>query len=157
MIRSNTGLTRTSDRDARHCVSTKSTLRYGISGFTLIEVLVSMTILSIGIALSISLVSKSLSNIKRIEARARIVDQANSVMELTLLDQEISEPVAFDGDFEDGTRWTMHIEEYIPDDDEFLAQAAMPVRLLSFTVEMFQPNSNVVDYRLRTLKLVPER
>ena len=128
---------------------------HGISGFTLIEVLVSMTILAIAIALSVSLISKSLSNVRRIEARTRIINYANSVMELTLLDQDIREPVSFDGDFEDGTRWTMQVEEYIPDDVEFLEQGEMSVKLLSYTVEMFQPHSNIMDYRLRTLKLVP--
>jgi general secretion pathway protein I len=126
------------------------------AGFTLVEVLVAMTLLAIGIALSVSLISKSLSNIKMMEARARIVDQANSVMELTLLDPEIGEPRTFDGDFEDGTRWTMRIEEYTPDDDGLVGrQADMPVRLLAYTVEMFHPRSSAVDYRLRTLKLVP--
>jgi prepilin-type N-terminal cleavage/methylation domain-containing protein len=125
------------------------------AGFTLIEVVVAITLLAIGITLSVSLISKSLVNIKRIEARTRIVDHANSVMELTLIDPEIREPGAFDGDFEDGTRWTMLIEEYIPDNEELFEQVDMPVKLLSYTVEMFYPRSNAVDYRLRTLKLVP--
>ena len=146
---------RTGARDARHCVSTKATKPHGTFGFTLIEVLVSMTILAMAIALSVSLISKSLSNVRRIEARTQIVNHANSVMELTLLDQDITEPVAFDGDFEDGTRWTMKIEDYVPDDVDLLEQGDMPVRLLSYTLEMFQPHSNVMDYRLRTLKLVP--
>ena len=127
------------------------------AGFTLIEVLIATTLLAVGIALSVSLIGKSLGNIKRIEARTRIVDHANSVMELTLLDPEIREPGSFDGDFEDGTRWTMRIEEYIPDYGEPLEQADMPVRLLAYTVEMFPPHSSVVDYRLRTLKLVSVR
>jgi general secretion pathway protein I len=127
------------------------------AGFTLVEVLVAMTLLAIGIALSVSLISKSLGNIKRMEARTRIVDHANSVMELTLLDPEIREPGAFDGDFEDGTRWTMRIEEYTPDDEGILEQVNMPVKMLAYTVEMFYQRSNSVDYRLRTLKLVPVR
>jgi len=125
------------------------------AGFTLVEVLVAMTLLAIGIAFSVSLINKSLGNIRKIEARTRIIDHANSVMELTLLDPEIKEPGTFDGDFEDGTRWTMKIEEYIPDNEEHLTQADMPVKLLAYTVEMFPPRSNVMDYRLRTLKLVP--
>ena len=129
----------------------------GVSGFTLVEVLVAMTLLAIAIALSVSLISKSLNNIRMIETRARIVDHASSVMELTLLDQDIREPRAFDGDFEDGTRWVMRIEEYIPDDDTLFGQVVMPVKMLSYTVEMYQPRSNIVDYRLRTLKLVPDR
>jgi len=126
------------------------------SGFTLLEVLVAITILAIGIALTVSTISKSLVNIRIIDARMRIVDQANSVMELTLLDPEIKEPGSFNGDFEDGVRWTMRIEEYIPEEMSLSDPAEMPVRLLAYTVEMFQPHSSAVEYRLRTLKLTPK-
>lgn len=126
-------------------------------GFTLLEVLVAITILAIGIALTVSLISKSLINIRIIDARTRIVDHANSVMELTLLDPEIREPGAFEGDFEDGTRWTMQIEEYNPDEQALSEQVVeMPVRLLEYKLEMFQPHSNAAEYRLMTLKLVPK-
>ena len=125
------------------------------NGFTLLEVLVSMTILAVGISLGISLISRSLGNIGRVDARTRIVDHANSVMELTLINPEIIEPGHFEGDFEDGTRWTVRIEEYVPEESELSEKVDMRVRLLSYTVEMFQPHSGVVDYRLRTLKLVP--
>ena len=125
------------------------------AGFTLLEVLVAMTLLAIGIALGISLISRSMNNIRRGEARTRIVNHAGAVMELVLLDPEIREPTVFDGDFEDGTRWIMRIEEYIPDGPVVSEQVVMPVRLLAYTVELFQPRSNSVDYRLRTLKLVP--
>lgn len=125
------------------------------AGFTLLEVLVAMTLLTVGITLAVSLISSSLGNIRKIDARARIIEHANSVMELTLLDPKITEPVTFDGDFEDGTRWIMRIEEYIPEEAALLNQVDMPVRLLAYTVEMFQPHSSAVDFNLRTLKLVP--
>ena len=133
---------------------------FSMTGFTLIEVLVAMTILAIGIALGVSVISKSMGNIRRVEARARLVEHANSVMELTLLDPEIRGPGAFNGDFADGTRWTMRIEEYVPEyapDESILSEVDIPVILLAYTVEMFPPRSNVVNYRLRTLKLVPRQ
>ena len=132
----------------------RSVLRHN-SGFTLLEVVAAMTILAVGIALGISLISRSLGNIGKVDDQARIVDHANSVMELTLLDPKIIEPGAFQGDFEDGTRWTMRIEEYVPDEEELSEYVNMPVKLLAYTVEMFKPHSSVADYRLRTLKLVP--
>jgi len=128
------------------------------TGFTLLEVLVAMTVLAIGIALGVSLITKSLGNIRKIESRARIADHANAVMELVLLDQGIREPTSFDGDFpEDGTRWIMHIEDYVPEEETLLEEVNMQVKLLSYTVELFQPRSSVVSYRLRTLKLVPRQ
>lgn len=132
------------------------------SGFTLIEVLVAITVLAIGIALGVSLISKALINVRKVEMRARIADHANAVMELTLLDPSIKDPTSFNGDFpEDGTRWVINIEDYTPEttsaDAAFSEEVNMRVKLLSYTVEMFPPHSNVVDYRLRTLKLVPKQ
>jgi prepilin-type N-terminal cleavage/methylation domain-containing protein len=134
-------------------MTTRSLFRQN-AGFTLLEVLVAMTVLSVGIALGVSLISRATGNIKKVDARARIVNHASSVMELTLLDPKIIEPGSFNGDFEDGVRWTMHIEEYIPNEAELSEYEDMPVKLLAYTVEMFQPHSSVMDYRLRTLKLV---
>jgi len=125
------------------------------AGFTLLEVLVAMTVLAVGVTLTVSLISSSLGNIRKVDARVRIIEQANSVMELMLLDPSITEPGTFDGDFEDGTRWIARIEEYAPDVTLPADQDNMPVKLLAYTVEMFPPRSGAVDYHLRTLKLVP--
>jgi prepilin-type N-terminal cleavage/methylation domain-containing protein len=127
------------------------------TGFTLFEVLVAITVLAIGVALAASLIGKSIGNIRKIETRARLVEHASSVMELTLLDQKITEPTSFDGDFADGTRWTMRIEDYFPEEQALMAPIDMPVKLLAYTVEVFPPGSGAADFRLRTLKLVPVR
>jgi hypothetical protein len=71
------------------------------------------------------------------------------------LDPEVRDSRTFNGDFTDGTRWTMRIEEYVPDEPASVDQVDMQVKLLAYTVEMFQPRSTAVDYRLRTLKIVP--
>ena len=127
-------------------------------GFTLLEVLVALTLLAIGAAITMSLVSGSLGNIRKVQLRTRIIEHAEAVMELALLDESIRRPTEFNGDFEDGTRWTVHVEAYTEPDDLQLRPRAlpqnMPVRLLSYRVEMFSPDSGVSEYRLETLKLV---
>lgn len=127
-------------------------------GFTLLEVLVSLTILAVGVALALSLISGSLGNIRKVQQKTRTVEHAEAVMELALLDDSNNEPRTFAGDFEDGTRWTVHIENYEMPIPEGLQPRSSPqnmtVKLLSYTVEMFSPDSRVSDYRLQTLKLV---
>lgn len=127
-------------------------------GFTLLEVLVALTVLAVGAAITISLISGSLGNIRKVQSRTRIVNHAQTVMELTLLDGTIQGPTSFSGDFEDGTRWTVRVEEYeLPDSPALKPQNLqqnVSAKLLSYTVEMFMPASSASDYHLQTLKLV---
>jgi prepilin-type N-terminal cleavage/methylation domain-containing protein len=134
---------------------------FGISsneGFTLLEVLVSLTILAVGAALTLSLISGSLGNIRKVQLKTRTVEHAEAVMELALLDDSIQEPTSFTGDFEDGTRWSVRVEDYVLPTPERIPPPNSPqtiaVKLLCYTVEMFNPESRGADYRLQTLKLV---
>jgi prepilin-type N-terminal cleavage/methylation domain-containing protein len=129
------------------------------NGFTLLEVLVALTVLAIGAALTLSLISGSLANIRKVQLKTRTVEHAEAVMELALLSDTNNEPRTFTGDFpEDGTRWTVRIENYEMPVPEGLQPRSspqnMPVKLLSYTVEMFSPDSRTSDYHLQTLKLV---
>jgi prepilin-type N-terminal cleavage/methylation domain-containing protein len=127
-------------------------------GFTLLEVLVALTVLAVGASITISLLSGSLGNIRKVQARTRIIDHAQTVMELALLDEAIQGPTGFSGDFEDGTRWSVRVEEYEnPDSTEFKSLELpqnIRAKLLHYTVEMFSPASRVSDYHLQTLKWV---
>ncbi len=129
-----------------------------MAGFTLLEVLVSLTILAVGVALTLSLISGSLGNIRKVQLKTRIVEHAESVMELVLLDESIHQPTILTGDFEDGTRWSVRVENYAAPNQDRLQGRTLPVnfqvKMLSYTVEMFSPDSRGVDYRLQTLKLV---
>jgi prepilin-type N-terminal cleavage/methylation domain-containing protein len=129
-------------------------------GFTLLEVMVCLTILAVGAALALSLISGCLGNIRKVQLRTRTVEHAEAVMELALLDDTVNKPTSFSGDFEDGTRWSVRIENYTPPVPVQMQQRAlpqnmnMPVKLLSYTVEMFSPNSSAPDFQLQTLKVV---
>ena len=133
----------------------------GAQGFTLLEVLVALTVLAVGAALTLSLISGSLGNIRKVQLRTRVVEHAEAVMELALLDGSIAQPTTFTGNFEDGTRWSVNVEEYEPPIPPQMQPQDLPpnlpVKLLSYTVEMFSPDSRAPDYRLQTLKLVNKR
>jgi len=130
----------------------------GQQGFTLLEVMVCLTLLAVGAALTLSLISGSLANIRKVQLRTRTVEHAEAVMELALLDDSIDKPTTFTGDFEDGTRWSVRVENYtLPAPVELQPRALpqnMPVKLLCYTVEMFSPDSRGSDYQLQTLKVV---
>jgi|WetSurMetagenome_2_1015567.scaffolds.fasta_scaffold32843_2 prepilin-type N-terminal cleavage/methylation domain-containing protein len=136
------------------------------TGFTLLEVLVALAVLGIGVALTLSLISGSLRNIRKVQVSTRSIQHAETVLEMALLDDSIKKPTSLRGDFEDGTRWTVEIDEYLPPDsapnatrlsDQLLGdrqQSALAVRLFSYTVDVMAPTSQAPDFTLQTLKLV---
>lgn len=135
----------------------RRTLR-GRAGFTLLEVLIALTILSVGAALAISAISGALGNIRKVRLRTQLVEHAETVMELALLDDSVKGPTTLHGDFEDGTRWSVVVADHELESPQALPGALerpLPIKLLSYTVEVFGPGSASPDYRLFTLKLVP--
>lgn len=135
----------------------RRTLR-GRAGFTLLEVLIALTILSVGAALAIAAISGALGNIRKVRLRTQLVEHAETVMELALLDDSVKGPTTLHGDFEDGTRWSVVVADHELPSPQALPGALerpLPIKLLSYTVEVFGPGSASADYRLVTLKVVP--
>ncbi len=128
-------------------------------GFTLLEVLITLAILGVGTALTLSLISGALGNIRKVQQRIRNMNHAETVMELTLLDDSIQGPRVLTGDFEDGTRWTVTVNDYEMPRNQLLPLSTtpaqeLPIKMLSYSVEVFGPESRTPDLRLHTLKLV---
>jgi prepilin-type N-terminal cleavage/methylation domain-containing protein len=127
------------------------------SGFTLLEIMVALTVMAIGAAVTVSLLTGSLGNVRKAQLRTKIIEHAESVMETALLDDTILTPTTLSGDFEDGTSWNVNIEQYSPDVLPVSLQTVnvqnLPYQLLQYTVEVFNPGSRVANYRLQTLKL----
>jgi prepilin-type N-terminal cleavage/methylation domain-containing protein len=131
------------------------------SGFTLLEVLVTLAILAVGSALTLSLISGTLANIRKVQQRTRTIQHAEAVMELALLDDGIRKPTTFRGDFEDGTRWSVQVDE-MPAPEQPAAgplppnqpQIENPLRLFSYTVDVMSPDARTPDFSLQTLKIV---
>ena len=132
-----------------------------MAGFTLLEVVVALGILGVGTALTMSLISGSLKNIREVHHRERAVEYAESVLEIALLDDGTREPTTLQGDFPDGTLWTLEIADYGPQQD-WLAlppstlQAQFPFRLLSYAVDIISP-AGQKEFQMHTLKLVSTR
>jgi prepilin-type N-terminal cleavage/methylation domain-containing protein len=128
------------------------------SGFTLLEVLVTLTILAVGAVLTLSLISASLGNIRKVRLRTRAVEHARQVMELALVDDAIAGPSTLAGDYEDGTRWSVVIGEMqMPVPATVMQNVQMtqlPFKVLSYAVEVTEPNSTTPVFQLQTLKLV---
>lgn len=128
------------------------------SGFTLLEVLVTLTILAVGAALTLSLISASLGNIRKVRLRTRAIEHARQVMELALVDDAITGAATLGGDYEDGTRWSVAISEVempMPATAMQNVQAGqLPFKVLSYAVEVTEPNSTQPVFHLQTLKLI---
>jgi prepilin-type N-terminal cleavage/methylation domain-containing protein len=126
-------------------------------GFTLLEVLVTLTVLGVGSALTLSLVSGSLGNIRKVQVRSRTIHHAETVLELALLDDSIEGPTVLQGDFEDGTRWTVEVTDFVMPDPPWVdlqRPLQLPIKALAYDVAVIGPGSAAVDFRLHTLKIV---
>lgn len=129
----------------------------GESGFTLLEVLVTLAVLAVGIALTLSVITGSLANVRKVQLRTRTIQHAETVMELSLLDESIKQPTTLRGDFEDGTRWMLVVNEIempLPEQPMLPQRPEWPMKLFAYSVEVYGPDSPTPDLRLRTLKVV---
>jgi prepilin-type N-terminal cleavage/methylation domain-containing protein len=125
------------------------------AGFTLLEVLVALSVLAIGATIALSLISGALGNIRKVQLRTRTIQHAETVMELSLLDDNIRQPTALRGDFEDGTRWSLVVDAVSMPRPPALPQGIeMQQKLLSYTVEVYAPESQAPDLRLQTVKVL---
>jgi hypothetical protein len=99
--------------------------------------------------------SGSLGNIRKVQQRTRAIEHAETVLESTLLDSSIQQPTSLSGNFEDGSRWVVRVEDYLElEKPQTTGVTTMPVKLLSYSVEVTGPESFAPDCRLQTLKVV---
>jgi prepilin-type N-terminal cleavage/methylation domain-containing protein len=126
-------------------------------GFTLLEVLITLAILAIGVTLVLSLISGAMRNIRRSQLKTRTVQHAETVLELTLLDDSIKRPTSLRGDFEDGTRWEVAVTEVempVSLSQKLGQRVELPVKLFQYSVAVLGPDSQSPDLVLQTMKLI---
>jgi general secretion pathway protein I len=129
------------------------------AGFTLLEVLIALAVLAMASTVTLSLITGSLGNIRKVQQRTRAIEHAEETMESALVDTSILQPTSLSGTFQDGTSWIVRVEEYTELDKQTqsgltTATAAGIPKLLAYTVETTGPESIRPDCRLQTLKLV---
>ena len=126
-------------------------------GFTLLEVLIALVVLAVGISITLTVITGSLGNVRKVQLRTRAVEYAQSIMESSLNRDDLPATATFTENLEDGFSCNVYVEEYEPDLDpepRIQSQTTIPIKLMQYTVEMIGPDSPEPVYRLQTLKLV---
>ena len=147
---------RIDNRQSRSSAAERPESIGGTGGFTLLEVLIALVVLAIGASITLSVITGSLGNIRKVQLRTRAVEYAQSVMELSLQREDLQETTTFTEYLEDGFQYTIYVEEYDPDIDaesQIQSQTTLPVKLMQYTVEMIGPDSQEPLYQLQTLML----
>ena len=104
-----------------------------------------------------SVLSGSLGNIRKVQLRTRVMGYAQNKMEEALYRQDLREPATYSENLEEGYSYVLKIEEYDPEIDTgstFTTSVDLPIRLLSYRVELFGPGSSDPVYQLQTLKII---
>jgi general secretion pathway protein I len=135
----------------------KMSVHLGASaGFTLLEVLIALAILAIAATVTLSLITGSMGNIRKVQQRTRAIELAESEMESALIDTTIVGPTSRSGSLDDGMNWVVRVEDYTELDkpQQLGTIINMPVKLLSYSVEVTGSESRTPDFRLQTLKII---
>jgi len=120
-------------------------------GFTLIEILVSISVLSIAMVVILQLFSGGLGSSRTCEAYTKGIFHAREKMEEILLGTELSEEVS-EGEFEDGYRWRSEILREAQSEKE---AAKFPFELYHIRVDIFwDEGTKEKSFNINTMKLV---
>lgn len=123
-------------------------------GFTLIETLVAVMILSISLVVVMQLFSGGLKSNKISNDYSYGIFHAREKMEELLLTEELL-PGSFSGEFDDGYRWHT-MAEIIGEDDE--VSGKMPVSMMRIDVDIsWQVGNREKHYKLSTTALTDKR
>ena len=128
-------------------------------GFTLVEVVVSLAILGLGMAIVLQIFSGGLENIHRIRMAHRAMNHAENVMNELLTDHSIKGPIQLDGDLDDEFAYSVRVKYWEPPEEEFLVGVVEPeVYLLLLQVNITSKNiDHGKSYRSTSLKSVSAR
>jgi len=128
-------------------------------GFTLIEVLVAMTLLTMAFAVLFSISSRSLDGLQRAENTERRVEFARNTWDKLKLISDLEPGDRASGVLEDGTRWGIDVASFIAPALTAARPSADSMVHVRFSMEWQgrrEPQSWSVDaYRLMKPRLTP--
>ena len=126
-------------------------------GFTLIETLVAIMVLSLSLVVILQLFSGGLKSSKTADDYTCAVFHAREKMEELLLIDDF-EDGTFEGTFDNGYRWTVDIKFVEPEENEEEEQRALPVDLVHLDVSVLWPvGAHEKKFQISTLKIVEKK
>ena len=128
------------------------------SGFTLLEVLVAVSILGLGVAVTMQTFSGGLKNVRRIDLAHRAMGHAENVMNRLLSDEDLVGPIQLEGNLDEEFDYTATVDFWEPPRPGLSLEIALPpVNLLLVEVRVrYRNDSRGKFYTTRCLKLVPD-
>ena len=129
-----------------------------LAGFTLLEVLVAVSILGLGVAVTMQTFSGGLKNVRRIDLAHRAMGHAENIMNRLLSDEDLVGPLQLDGDLDDEFDYTATVDFWEPPRQGLSLEIAVPpVNLLLVEVRVrYKNDSRGKFYTARCLKLAPD-
>lgn len=122
------------------------------AGFTLVEVIVALAMLSIGLGVVLGVISSSLRQAAKAERMAEAGSLAQSLMAEVGVDIQIK-PEARDGQFPHGYRWRLKMQPY----GDAREREEWPVGVYAISTEVeWDDGAQPRSYALTTLRLGPK-
>lgn len=127
-------------------------------GFTLLEVVVALAIMTAGIVAVLSIFSGGLNNVRRINLAQRAMSHGENVMNEILSDQSVREPRHLSGDLDEEFNYTAMIDYYEePQGRVSLDVVETNAYMLSVVVDVhFKNDRHGKIYRVVCLKTLPK-
>ncbi|MGH9341388.1 MAG: type IV pilus modification PilV family protein [Acidobacteriota bacterium] len=143
--------------ELRHATPDTRHATPGAAGFTLLEIIVALAILSLGLGAAMQIFSGGLKNIHRIDMAHQAMRHAENVMNEMLSDQHIREPREFSDVLDENFSYTAAVDYWEEPDEQLSIDVEDPaVYLLSVRVDIhFTSDPYGKIYRAVSLKTVP--
>jgi len=128
------------------------------SGFTLVETLVALIVLSVALTMILQLFSGGINSKRRSGEYTRAVFRASEVMETILVSDTLSDQV-LEGSFEDGFTWKITLLEIVDDQEESEESTDEEKGVILYQVDLdlsWESGERTKHFQVSTLKMVQD-